>query len=62
MSQVFRDPDSDKVIVPFHEAKDYVWAFVYREKGGGPLLHTLRIKRIRIRRIIVLRDSKGDDP
>lgn len=60
MSEIYRDPNSDKVMRPFHENDRYVWAFVYREKGGGPVMHSLRIRRIRIKRIIVLQDPKGD--
>lgn len=61
MSEAFHDRNTGREIRPFHRTQKYVWAFTYREKDDIPVLHSLRIKRIRIRRIIVVRDSKGDE-
>lgn len=58
MSEVFHDRNTGREIRPFGRTDNYVWAFTYRLKDDAPVLHSLRIKRIRIRRIIVLR--KGD--
>jgi hypothetical protein len=60
MSEPFLDRESGKMIHPFGRTENYVWAFTYRMKDEAPVLHSLRIKRIRIKRIIVLRTSKGD--
>jgi hypothetical protein len=61
MSEPIRDRISGRTIRPFHRTENYVWAFTYREKDEIPVLHSLRIKRIRIRRTIVVRVSKGDN-
>ena len=56
----FYDKATDRVIRPFGRTEKYVLALTYRMKNDVPVLHSLRIKRIPIRRIIVLRNSKGD--
>lgn len=58
MSQSFHDDATGREIRPFHRTQKYVWAFTHKVKDGAPVLHSLRIKRIRIKRIIVVR--KGD--
>lgn len=62
MNEVFHDRNTGREIRPFHRTEKYVWAFTYRLEGDMPVLHSLRIRRIRIRRIMVVRGSKGDDP
>jgi hypothetical protein len=42
-------------IYPFHESRKWVYAWVVRiDEDKRPVLHTLRLKRIRNRRIIFI--------